>query len=182
MKAFRNELNELEAIYFQDKRMKQYFNVFPDLLMFDGTYSLNDRRMPLIVLLVIDGNGESQVAGFFIVRTENAAILNFLFTEFKKENSSHEKIEVVLTDKALANRNVIAAQFPDAVHHLCIFHVGQIFIREITTTKRGINSEQCKICLAILNKMIYADSQDRYNELYTELQNTECASKLNFTF
>lgn len=104
VKVVHNEQNELEGIFFQDSRMKKYFDSFPDLVMFDGTYSLNERRMPLIIILVIDGNGESQIAGFFIVKSENAAILNYLFTEFKKENPKHNDIEVLLTDKSFADR------------------------------------------------------------------------------
>lgn len=180
VKIMNSETDELEAVYFQDNRMKKYYATFPDLLMFDGTYSLNDRRMPLIILLVIDGNGESQIAGFFIVKSENIRVLNFLFDEFKKENPNHEQTEVLLTDKSMAFRNVIATQFPNAVHHLCIFHVGQIFIREVTTKKRAINEEQRKTCLDILTNMIYADSPQRYDELYTELVNTQCQSKMFF--
>lgn len=84
----------------------------------------------------------------------------------------------MLTDKSFANRNVIAAQFPNAVHHLCIFHVGQIFCHEITTTKREITAEQRKTCLNILTKMIYANSEEHYNDLYTELENTGCQSNM----
>lgn len=61
-----HENNELHSIYFQDAHMKSYYANYPDLLMFDGTYSLNDRRMVLIILLVIDGNAESQIAGLFL--------------------------------------------------------------------------------------------------------------------
>lgn len=176
IKAFHNSSNELQAVYFQDQRMKEFFDAFPELLMFDGTFSLNDRRMPLIVLLVVDGNGESQIAGFFIVKSENAAALNYLFTHFKTENPSWEKVEVILTDKAMANRNAIETQFPGVAHHLCIFHVAQIFDREITVLKRNITKEEREICVYILNQMIYAQDEQRYNQLYNDLENTECES------
>lgn len=98
--------------------------------MFDGTYKLNDRRMPLVVF---DRNGESQIAGFFIVKSENAAILNMLFEEMfeyavcKAANPNFVETNIIVTDKSLALRNVIENQFPDALHHLCVFHVSQIF-------------------------------------------------------
>lgn len=177
VKVYHNDQNELEAIYFQDERMKTYFDRFPEMLSFDGTYCLIDRRMPLVILLVVDGNGESQIVGFFIVKSENANTLNFLFESFKDENPKHDQIGVVLTDKNFAARNVIEAQFPQAAHHLCVFHVAQIFIREITTVKRGINTIQKDQCLKILNKMIYAESQNEFDSLYDELQRTDCAGK-----
>lgn len=74
----------MEAI--QDARMKAYFDHYPDLLMFDGTFGLNDRRMVLIILLVVDGNGESQIVGLFLVKSENAAIFKEVFQAFKADN------------------------------------------------------------------------------------------------
>lgn len=169
VKVIHNDKNELEAIYFQDLRMKEYFANFPDLLMFDGTYKLNDARMPLIILVVVNGNGETQIVGLFLVKSENCAIFNFLFTHFKAANPNCAQTEVIITDKHFANCNVIQQQFPNAAHHLCVFHVAQIFQREITTKKRNITTEQRKECLEIVNKMIYAQSVQRYDELYQEL-------------
>lgn len=177
VKVFYNTNNELEGVLFQDKRMKAYFEHFPELLMFDGTYSLNDLRMPLVILLVIDGNAESQIAGFFVVKSENSAMFNVLFDHFKRENPKHDSIEVILTDKHAANRNVVQNQFPNAAHNLCIFHVGQNFEREVTTKKRGITKDQRKRCLGILNKMIYAQNQGEFDDLYQQLRDTRCQGK-----
>ncbi|KAJ8281155.1 hypothetical protein GJAV_G00064170 [Gymnothorax javanicus] len=48
----------LEAIYYQDEMMKWKFKCFPELLMVDATYKLNDIRMPVFLQIVVDGNGE----------------------------------------------------------------------------------------------------------------------------
>lgn len=174
VKIVRNTENELEGVFFQDEHMKQYFDAYPEILMFDGTYSLNDRRMPLIILLIVDGNGESQIAGLFLVRSENLAILSTMFREFKNENEKWDKIEVVITDKAITNLQVVEEHFPQAVHQLCIFHTKQIFLREITTQKRKITHQQRADCLAILNGMVFAKSQADYDAQYVKLQNTRC--------
>lgn len=176
--VYHDEENQLEAVYFQDESMKRMFQSFPELLLFDGTFSLNDRRMPLIVLMVVDGNGYSQVVGLFLVTSENARALNILFEKFKQVNPMSEKIEVILTDKGAANINAVNNQFPNVAHHLCVFHVSQAFQREITTKKRNITKIERQNCLKILTQMIYSHSNDRYNELYTELQNMQCPGKL----
>lgn len=150
--------------------------------MFGATYSLNDRRMPLVILLVVDGNGESQIAGLFLVRSENLPILNTMFREFKSENEKCDKIEVIVTDKAMANLNVVEQHFPQAAHQLCIFHTKQIFLREITTRKRNINHQQRAECLSILNNMIFAKSQADYDAQYVKLQNTRCPGMFSFFF
>lgn len=177
VRVFHNDENNVEAILFQDKRMKAYFDNYADLLMFDGTYSLNDRRMPLIVLLVVDGNGESQIVALIMVKSENAETFNLVFDCFKQENPNHILTRVIVTDKHCANVNVIANQFPNAAHHLCIFHVMQIFQREITTRKRSITHVQRQICLNILKKMLYAENQEQYDEQYIELMDLACPRK-----
>lgn len=178
VKVYHNSQNELE--YFQDRLMKQFFDSFPELLLFDATFSLNDRRMPLIILLVVDGNGESQIVGLFLARTENAEILNALLNHFKIENPRHSDIDVVLTDKGYANLNSVATQFPNATHHFCIFHVGQTFEREVTTKKRNITIAQRHECLRIMNRMVYCESDRGYESLYNDLQNTQCPEVIRY--
>lgn len=139
VKFCKNQANEFDAVLFQNERMKLFFERFPDLLMFDGTYCLNDRRMPLVSMEVIDGNGETHIAGLLIVRTESLDILDFVFERFQAANLKHDEIQGILTDKSLVYRNIIKERFGNAAHHLCIFHVEQIFNREIATKKRNIS-------------------------------------------
>lgn len=132
---FTNETNVLEGVYFQDKRMREAFERFPDVLLFDATYNLNNYRMPFGVMMIIDGNGESQVAALFIMRSENAAILTQLLTKFKEENPKFASTNIIMMDKSMADKNAFAECFPDAEQQICIFHAKNIWKREITTKK-----------------------------------------------
>lgn len=166
--------NQLDCVFFQDARMKKFFDTYPEILMFDGTYKLNDRRMPLVILLVVDGNGESQIAGLCVVRSENDQTFRNLFDEFKKENPKHTDIKVIMSDKASANASAFSASFPHAKHQLCVFHVLQIFNREVTTRKRSMTQGQVKEAVDILRKMVYADSQAQYDKYYEQLVKMNC--------
>lgn len=132
----------------------------------------------IVILLTMDGNGESQIVALFIVISENDIIMSEMFRQFKIENNNWDKTEVIMTDKAMVNLNVARTEFPNAVHHLCIFHVQQIFIREIQTKKRDISAAQRAQCLIVLNNMIYADSEAEYNRLYDELLSFQYQGKL----
>lgn len=99
-----DEANQLEGILFQDSRMREAFHRFPDVVLFDATYKLNDRRMPLGVMMVIDGNGESQVAGLLIIKSENSATLVKLFEHFKNKNPNHTLIAILMLDKSMADK------------------------------------------------------------------------------
>ena len=56
--------------------MKDTFQAFPEMILLDATYKLNDLRMPLYVMLVVDGNGESEVVALWFVRNEDHATLS----------------------------------------------------------------------------------------------------------
>ena len=60
----------LQAIYFQTEVWQSTYSKLPELLMIDATYKLNNLRMPLYILMVVDGNGESEVIGLWIVASE----------------------------------------------------------------------------------------------------------------
>lgn len=164
----------VDFIYFQDQRMKSNFKHSPEIIFFDGTYNTNDRRMPLIVILTQDGSGCSQVVAFIIVKSENGLTLKNLFDVFKEENPCFDKIKVILSDKSFACSLAFRQAFPQASHQLCIFHVIQIFEREVTTKKRNIDIEQKNRIHGILRAMVYADSEARYMYLYTKFKQMNC--------
>lgn len=142
VKVFTAENNVPDGIYFQDERMKRYFSLYPDLLLVDATYKLNDRRMPLFLMLIVDGNGESQIIALFLLKSENYDLLKKMIDHFKEENENSEQIRVILSDKNFADRKVMTDCFPIATLQLCRFHVLQSFRREVTCQKRNLSKEK----------------------------------------
>ena len=54
VEIFRRSENEFTGLFFQDSTMQVCFSAFPEVLLFDATYKLNDRRMPVYIFLSID--------------------------------------------------------------------------------------------------------------------------------
>lgn len=163
--------NEIvEGIYFQDATMKQIYATFPEIMFVDATYCVNDRNMPLQVVKCADGDGETHIIALFIIRSENINIMTALFQMFIEENVNSDKTEVVMVDKHASNLATFSVLFPDAEINLCVFHVRQIFIREVTTKKRNITLQVQKQELGIMTKMIYCKSENEYEQLYDELK------------
>ena len=78
----------LKAIYFQTSEMRSVFASYPELLLIDATYKLNDLNMPLYVLMSVDGNGESEIVCLWLTQFEDKETITELVQEFKKHNSS----------------------------------------------------------------------------------------------
>ena len=62
-------------------------NTYPELLLIDATYKLNDLQMPLYVLMN-DGNGESEIICLWLTQCEDKDTLGILVDEFKKHNEN----------------------------------------------------------------------------------------------
>lgn len=73
-----------------------------------------------------------------------------------------------MVDKHVSNLATFREVFPEVHINLCIFHINQIFNREITTKKRNISAEVRRDVMKILENMIYCVSISEYNRLYIE--------------
>ena len=144
--TFVDDSKVLQAIFFQTQEMKNTFRSYPELLFIDATYKLNDLRMPLYVILAVDGNGESEVVCLWIVQCEDKETITSLLVEFKKHNDEWSLIKCIMSDKDMTERNVMKEQFPQANLLICRFHTLRTFRREITCEKLGISSGERALC------------------------------------
>ena len=93
------EDNVFQGISFQDEGMKQVFVSYPELLCIDATYKLLEVRCPLYILLVEDGNGQSEVAAGFLLMEENEQSLSCVIENFKQKNPQWEHTRVLMQIK-----------------------------------------------------------------------------------
>lgn len=151
--------------------MAHFYDRYPEVILFDCSYKLNNLNFGLFVQLCIDGNGESEIVSLYICRNESREGIGAMLTIFKECNRGWHKTKVFIGDKYFADRYVYKDLFPNAVVQICLFHVLQIFNREITTAKREITKEQRIEVLEILQRLCYSQTQHSYNQLYEELCN-----------
>ena len=66
----RTENNKFKALYVHSRTMDEVLLAFPEILCFDGTYSLFILNYTLVLNMCIDGNGKSELCGSFIIAEE----------------------------------------------------------------------------------------------------------------
>lgn len=71
---------QINSILFQDAAMKRNFELYPELLICDATFKLNDRNLPLFVMLVVDGHGKL-IFAWVIVTFRLSVIFFFVVIE-----------------------------------------------------------------------------------------------------
>lgn len=161
-----DQSNVLQGIFFQDQDMKNIFSTFPELVCVDATYKLLELRFPVYVMLIEDGNGQSEIVAVFMLLEENATSILAMVNAFKKHNEKWESVRVLMADKDMTERDVFASAFPQANLLICLYHTFRSFRREIVIDKMGITSGQRTMCLEMLQQMAYATSETRYRDIY----------------
>ena len=172
MEVYIDDEKNLKGLFYQDEEMRLIFDAFPEILLIDGTYKLNNLRLPLYIMLAIDGNGESEIIGLMLLADEQADTLRRMIRLFKKHNSAWEGINCVMADKDMTERNIIKEEIPQAGLLICLFHTMRSFKREITTEKMGISVDERLQVLEIIQSMAHATSEEVYQDLYEQLMET----------
>ena len=79
--------------------MLNVYERYPLLLLDDVKYKLFDLRLPVYLLLTIDSNGLSEIAGLFTVAEETKVLIQEVVTVFKKHNPNWYSASVITSDK-----------------------------------------------------------------------------------
>ena len=160
--------NVIQAIFFQDQEMKNMFRAFPEVIFVDSTYRTNNTQMAMYVLLVEDGNGESEIVAVWFLRDETADVVTTAVNTFCTDNPESEKVKLIMADKDFVERDAFSAAFPDAAIQICFFHTLRTFRREITAEKLSITSAQRDKALDFLQRLAYSRSEQQYQSVYND--------------
>ena len=99
---------------------------------------------------------------------------------FKNHNPQWEATRVLMADKDMTERDVLAAEFPSAELLICLFHTFRSFRREVVMDRMGITSGQRNMCLELLQQMAYSTNEENYHDVYTRF--CECAPPIVISY
>ena len=117
----------LKSIYFQLKEAVEIYERFPNLLLLDATYKVNNLDMPLLVFMNVDALTCDKIIACALVESETTEILSDVLNTFKKYNPTSKNLSYIIVDKSMAEISAIKIVFPDCSIRLCSFHVIQAF-------------------------------------------------------
>lgn len=170
MDVFSDDENTFTGILFQDSIMKSSFSSYPELLMIDATYKLNELRMPLYLMIVLDSNGQSEIVASFLTSVETEVAILKMVKSFKLHNANWSATKAIVTDKDFTERNVFKKEFPSASLVICLFHALQSLRREITCDKLGLLPGERDHALELMSLLAYSSSEQEYEENYKQLK------------
>lgn len=175
-----NDAAQVDSILFQDEKMLKNFELYPDVLLCDATYKVNDRNMPLFVMMAIDGHGETQIVALALLKSENNRSIQNILNAFKRNNDKHTEIKTIIVDKSAANISSFGTVFPNVAVQLCLFHAKQAFRRKVMQTNTGLTADQRQTAMDIFSKMLYDECPTNYENLCREMEDMGNAVLWNY--
>lgn len=98
----------------------------------------------------------------------------------KHNDEAAKKVRIVMTDKDMTERDVLAQKFPAAQLLICLFHTLRTFRREITMEKMGITAGQRNLYLDLLQQMAYSVSEEEYMEVYARFKDAAVTTVIQY--
>ena len=171
---------KFKGLLYQDTYMRNMYMKLPEVMLVDVTYKLLDLRMPVCLLLVIEGNGLSELIGLFLVEEESKEVISSIVNNFKEKNEVWSKTAVIMPDKEFTERESFSSCFPDAKLLICLYHALHSFRREVTCEKMSISSAELNRVLEIIQPIAYANSEEAYKVNLKLLQNTKLHTVVDY--
>ena len=163
VEVFKADENMFTGLFFQDYQTKLNFATYPEVLMIDATYKLNDLRMPLYLMMIVDSNGQSEIIATFLTVFETEGAITKMVETFRSHNCNWIQMKVVISDKDFTERMVLKKDFPAASLIICLFHTLRTLRREVTCDKLGILPGDHDHALELLIKVAYSSSTQEYD-------------------
>ena len=157
------ETQELQNLFVQTSAMRDTFMQFPRILLFDHGYKINKNRMPVSLLMVMDGNGDGKVVGLSFLSNERKENICNTLKGFITSSGQDAiiAIKTVVIDKDMGELSALQQMLPRVQIQLCDFHVSNTF--------NGRCAHEDREVLEILNKLRFAQDDKEFKELVVQL-------------
>jgi len=115
-----SEDNSFKGIFYQDLYMQSVFEAYPEMLLVGKTFRLIGLQVAAYLMLVIDGNGQSEVVSLLLLADASRSTMLAAIEAFQHHNPAWLKTQTIMTDSNFAERRVFATLFPGVLMSLFI--------------------------------------------------------------
>ncbi|POM72994.1 LOW QUALITY PROTEIN: Hypothetical protein PHPALM_10208 [Phytophthora palmivora] len=136
------ETNIARIATFQTARMKRLFEAFPEVVMVDATHNTNVNRYKLFSFVVHDVFGKDNLR------------------HVVENNPEWRKVQVVMSDKAVHEKDVLHEMLPQARQLLCQWHVITWLKKQTARLAKPVKKE----VKTVMPLLVYAESPQEYED------------------
>ncbi|XP_021852671.2 protein FAR1-RELATED SEQUENCE 5-like [Spinacia oleracea] len=117
-----NEENQVISMYWRDKMMREDYDVYGDVCVFDTTFRTNKYNLVCAPFVGVNNHWSNVMFGCAFIADEKTNTLVWLLEAFLESMGEKEHI-TIFTDQDQAMANAIEQVFPNTRHRLCLWHL-----------------------------------------------------------
>ncbi|XP_056698168.1 protein FAR1-RELATED SEQUENCE 8-like [Spinacia oleracea] len=114
--------NRLQDVMWVDVRIRDAYEEFGDVAVFDSTCLTNEYDLPFSNFVGVNHHGQTLLLGCALLSHENSETFEWLFTTWLLCMSNKKPIGF-LTDQDVAMRKALRDVMPDVRHRWCLWHI-----------------------------------------------------------
>lgn len=111
-------------------QQRRNYTLYHDCISFDSTFGTNRFRLPLVLIVGVDGEGRTILLGTGLLSDERSSSYEWLLRQLL-EAGYRLAPKVIFTDGDPAFPDAISSVFPTARHFLCAWHLSQNIMKAI---------------------------------------------------
>ncbi|XP_073130235.1 protein FAR1-RELATED SEQUENCE 5-like [Henckelia pumila] len=111
-------------LFWRDSMMKEDYDIFGDIMVFDTTYRTNKYNLICAPFVGVNHHWKNVMFGCAFLADEKVESFQWLFEVFKKSMAGKCPVSL-FTDQDQAISNAIEKVFPETRHRLCLWHLYQ---------------------------------------------------------
>ncbi|XP_021722007.1 protein FAR1-RELATED SEQUENCE 5-like [Chenopodium quinoa] len=127
--------NKLTAIFWRDSEMKEDFQIYGDVVVFDTTYRTNKYNLICAPIVGLNNHWLNVVFGCAFIADEKIETFEWVLDTFKKSMGGSEPASI-FTDQDLEMSKAIETVLPHSRHRLCIWHLIKNVVSRFGALKR----------------------------------------------
>ncbi|KAK8938415.1 Protein FAR1-RELATED SEQUENCE 5 [Platanthera zijinensis] len=120
----------LQSVFWADKRSRNDYFTFGDVIVFDVTYKTNKFMMPFASFTGVNHHRQSILFGCALLSDETEESFVWLFNEWLKCMLG-TVYNVIITDMDAAMYKAIQIVFPNTRHRFCSWHIGKHLVEHV---------------------------------------------------
>ncbi|GJY97273.1 FAR1-related sequence 5-like protein [Tanacetum coccineum] len=149
------EGDSLCGLFWADKVARLNYQRFGDTISFDATFRSNKYRMVFVPFTGIDNHNRSVTFGAGLLSDETVKSYKWLLQSFKKAFVADP--QVVVTDQDASMKQAVEAEFPNARHRLCMWHIMQKLVTKVGSSVCNKSNFKQRFCSIVWNERISID-------------------------
>ena len=159
--------NELEELFFVHPTSYAIWCTFPEIMLMDSTYNTTMFKLPLLEIVGVTSTNKTFSMAYSFLNTEQGHNFQWVLERVKDVIDERYYPRVIVTDRDLALVGACRAEFPNAHHLLCRWHIEQNLSKYC---KNKCSDDDYTTIKRRWNLMVKAPTYDGYERHWQRLQ------------